>query len=79
MIRIRYRWAGKCPRHPRYQPSRGPGTIKGGCESCHALWKVYLAALKLELAMSTFEEIEDLKGRLLEIRTCPKEISQTPG
>ena len=68
MIRIRYRWAGKCARHPRYQPHRGPGAIKGGCESCHALWKVYQAALKLESAMSAFEEIEDLKERLLEIR-----------
>jgi len=67
MIRLRYRWHAACPRHPRYQPSRGRGAIKAGCPCCYELWKVYEAAQEMERHMNAFERLADERGRLLDL------------
>jgi phage FluMu protein Com len=37
-------FAGKCPRHPRFNPEEeGAGAIRGGCPRCQALQDIYEA------------------------------------
>ena len=37
-------FAGKCPRHPRFDPEdEGAGAIRGGCPRCQALFEIYRA------------------------------------
>ncbi len=51
-------WHGKCPRHPGYQPTDGPGAIRAGCESCRRLWKIYQAEGALLAAVGEFERVK---------------------
>ena len=58
MLAIRYRWKGKCPKHPRYDPVRGgEGAIKGSCPTCTLLFRVYEAHRMTEQIARSFEEI----------------------
>lgn len=46
MLKLRARWDGKCPKHPRFDPRKdGPAGVKGGCETCLALWSCYQSAV----------------------------------
>ncbi len=37
-------FAGKCPRHPRFDPEdEGAGAIRGGCPRCQSLFEIYKA------------------------------------
>ncbi len=37
-------FAGKCPRHPRFDPEDdGAGAIRGGCPRCQSLFDIYEA------------------------------------
>ena len=58
MLFIRYRWKGRCPQHPRYDPGRhGEGAIKGNCPTCSLLFRVYEAhRLTIQVAAS-FDEV----------------------
>lgn len=41
-------WAGKCPRHPHYNPAlKGEGGIRAGCTVCHELLAVWKAGQNL--------------------------------
>lgn len=42
-----------CPKHPRYDPAKGEGAIKGACGECLALFSLAkgVAALKTIKAM----------------------------
>jgi hypothetical protein len=58
MLIIRYRWKGKCPKHPRYDPRKhGEGGIKAGCATCYALLAVYARLRKVMEGAALFEEI----------------------
>ena len=57
MIRLRYRWAGKCPKHPRFNGT-DPGAVKAGCALCQKLASIQRAAAQLEARLSEFEELE---------------------
>jgi hypothetical protein len=36
------RWRGKCPKHPRFDPSiDGIGAIKGNCQKCNELMDIF--------------------------------------
>jgi hypothetical protein len=37
-------FAGKCPKHPRFDPEEdGAGAIRGGCQRCQSLYEIYKA------------------------------------
>ena len=41
-------FAGKCPRHPRFDPEdEGAGAIRGGCPRCQSLFDIYQAHARL--------------------------------
>lgn len=46
MLTIKVKWKGKCPRHPKFDPSKDPNGIKGGCLACWALSDCYLVSIK---------------------------------
>ena len=58
MLKMRgsYVFAGKCPKHPRYDPAKqGIGAIKGGCDVCWALWNVYSTWVEFLQAKKNYE------------------------
>ena len=58
MLNIRYRWKGKCPNHPRYDPALdGEGAIKGNCPTCSLLFRVCEAHRMTKEIARTFEEV----------------------
>ena len=41
---LRFRFHGRCETHPRFNPARdGLGGIKGGCHTCHQMWRIWVA------------------------------------
>lgn len=32
----------KCPKHPKYNPDKGPEGIKGGCTICQEIFMCYM-------------------------------------
>jgi hypothetical protein len=58
MLAIRYRWKGKCPKHPRYDPVKGgEGAIKGTCPTCTLLFRVHEAHRMTAEIARTFDEV----------------------
>lgn len=58
MLAIRYRWKGKCPKHPNYDPVKhGEGAIKGSCPTCTLLFRVYEAHRMTEQIARSYDEI----------------------
>jgi hypothetical protein len=43
-LKIRFRFDGKCTRHPRYDPKRDGRPSDGKCEGCEALYVIHLYA-----------------------------------
>lgn len=41
-LRIRFRFDGKCSRHPRYNPKRDGRPTEGKCEGCESLYVIHL-------------------------------------
>ena len=41
-LKIRFRFDGKCCRHPRYNPIRDGRPADGRCEGCEALYVIHL-------------------------------------
>lgn len=42
-------WAGRCPRHPGYNPTKqGEGGIRGNCPGCWKLYELEHAGRNLE-------------------------------
>ena len=41
-LRIRFRFDGKCSRHPRYNPKRDGRPTDGKCEGCESLYVIHL-------------------------------------
>lgn len=41
-LRIRFRFDGKCARHPRYNPKRDGRPSDGRCEGCESLYVIHL-------------------------------------
>jgi len=42
MLKLRIRWQGKCPRHPRFNPEKqGRAAVKGGCALCDHLADIF--------------------------------------
>jgi hypothetical protein len=54
-----------CPRHPRYDPTRGEGYIVGGCRNCYALLDVLPLIYKFRKVVSQF-------GETLQAKQSPK-------
>lgn len=47
MLRITLSISARCPKHPRYNPSKhGQGAIRGGCLHCNSLWEIYALATR---------------------------------
>lgn len=54
-ITIRFKFKGKCPRHPHYNPAvDGFGGIKGACHDCQQLHRVWAFAIHAESAAEYF-------------------------
>jgi hypothetical protein len=51
MLRIRFKFDGKCSNHTRYNPEKDGrpslSTKNADCETCEALWVVYLYIVKI--------------------------------
>jgi hypothetical protein len=51
MLKIRFKFDGKCQTHPRYNPEKmsrpSTGNKNENCEICDALWVVYLYIVKI--------------------------------
>ena len=41
-LKIRFRFDGRCPRHPRYDPKRDGRPPDGKCEGCDSLYVIHL-------------------------------------
>jgi hypothetical protein len=41
-LRIRFRFDGKCARHPRYDPTRDGRPSDGKCQGCECLYVIHL-------------------------------------
>jgi len=41
-LKIRFRFDGKCTRHPRYDPKRDGHPSDGKCEECESLYVIHL-------------------------------------
>ena len=41
-LRIRFRFDGRCTRHPRYDPKRDGRPSDGKCEGCESLYVIHL-------------------------------------
>ena len=41
-LKIRFRFDGRCTRHPRYDPKRDGHPADGKCEGCESLYVIYL-------------------------------------
>lgn len=41
-LRIRFRFDGRCTRHPRYDPKRNGHPSDGKCEGCESLYVIHL-------------------------------------
>ena len=41
-LKIRFRFDGKCSRHPRYNPRRDGRPADGKCDGCESLYVVHL-------------------------------------
>ena len=41
-LKIRFRFDGRCPRHPRYDPKRDGRPPDGNCEGCESLYVIHL-------------------------------------
>lgn len=41
-LKIRLRFDGRCPRHPRYDPERDGRPPDGNCEGCESLYVIQL-------------------------------------
>ena len=41
-LRIRFRFDGRCTRHPRYDPKRDGHPSDGKCEGCESLYVIHL-------------------------------------
>jgi hypothetical protein len=78
MLKLRARFEGRCPRHPRYRPQHGAAAIRAGCEMCGRLYGVWRAWLSLEAAIHDFEDwaekAEAAQARRSHIMRIPLEI-----
>ncbi len=60
MLRVKFRWARKCPKHPRFDPAKGGrGAVKGACRYCQALCDVQEAAARLETLAGRADHLLD--------------------
>ena len=41
-LKIRFRFDGRCTRHPRYDPKRDGRPSDGRCEGCESLYVIHL-------------------------------------
>jgi len=41
-LKVRFRFDGRCTRHPRYDPKRDGGPPDGKCEGCESLYVIHL-------------------------------------
>jgi hypothetical protein len=41
-LKIRFRFDGRCTRHPRYNPKRDGRAPDGKCEGCESLYVIHL-------------------------------------
>jgi len=41
-LKIRFRFDGRCARHPRYNPKRDGHPSDGKCEGCESLYVIHL-------------------------------------
>ena len=41
-LKIRFRFDGRCKRHPRYDPKRDGRPSDGKCEGCESLYVIHL-------------------------------------
>jgi hypothetical protein len=41
-LKIRFRFDGRCARHPRYNPARDGRPADGKCEGCDSLYVIHL-------------------------------------
>ena len=41
-LKIRFRFDGRCTRHPRYDPKRDGQPSDGKCEGCESLYVIHL-------------------------------------
>jgi hypothetical protein len=59
-LRIRFRFDGKCGRHPRYDPKRDGRPQHGNCEGCESL---YVIALYVRIAKRRADKAEGIVVR----------------
>ena len=64
MYKPRLRITLKCPRHPRYDPSKhGEGAIRGGCRDCSWIWALYRVVEEVQV------RLENANAEILSHRT----------
>jgi len=71
MLTIRYRWKGKCPKHPRFDPAKhGRGAIKGSCPACTMLFQVYRHHRETVESATIFDEVQNAGAAISNIRAA---------
>jgi len=60
-LKIRFRFYGRCTRHPRYDPKRDGHPSNGKCEGCESLYVIHLytkiAKKELKTRTSSWPEL----------------------
>jgi hypothetical protein len=55
MMRLRLRFALRCPKHRRFNPDQGRGAVKAGCTACQDLCAIYSLAQQVLERVKYFE------------------------
>jgi hypothetical protein len=61
-LKIRFRFDGRCTRHPRYDPKRDGHPSDGNCEGCESLYVIHLYT---KIAKRSAED-----SNLIVVRVC---------
>ena len=71
-LKIRFRFDGRCTRHPRYDPKRNGRPPDGKCEGCESLYVIHLYT---KIAKRRAED-----ANLIVVRTSSdREVQQATG
>lgn len=66
MYLVKVKWKGSCPNHPRFNPEKGEGAVKGNCSPCLRLVTIHERVQDATHNMRVFDELKKaVAGRSL--------------
>ena len=74
-LKIRFRFDGRCTRHPRYDPKRDGRPSDGKCEGCESLYVIHLYT---KIAKRRAEDVNLIVVRVPTVREEHKTSDEQP-